>query len=320
MEALDNLRRRAAASVRRHPKLWTLLNPPYRATRDALNVVRLLASCRREMIFSAGGGNDAVRKVIETGAPAALGKIGSLEAEAVTCFLKGSEYPEVLRRQMLDNVGIHPVDRESLDAFCRSYLHAVDNLDVLAARGHPGETQIINRVRNRTLVRLRSFESWLHPRPWSSALQGRRVLVITPFARSVLSQYQKRAGIWRDLSVLPPFELRVVRMPLSPGLVPPLHKNWQERYQELIDDCDRTPYDIMLVGAGGLSLPLIHHARTQGKIGFHLGGHMQILFGITGRRWDRDRVLHSLQTPAWIRPTGDEAPPTVAKVEQGCYW
>jgi hypothetical protein len=47
---------------------------------------------------------------------------------------------------------------------------------------------------------------------------------------------------------------------------------------------------------------------------------MQILFGVTGRRWDRDRVLQKLQTPAWIRPSGEEAPPTVTKVEQGCYW
>lgn len=320
MESLDNLRRRAAAGVRGHPKLWTLLNPPYRAARDALNEVRLWASCRREMVFAAGRGNDAVRKVIEAGEPAALGKIGSLEAEAVSCFLRRSDYPAVLRRQMLDNVGIHPADRDSLDAFCRTYLEAIDQFDVLAARGHPGETQIINRVRNRKLVRLRSFESWLHPRPWSAALHGKRVLVITPFARSVLSQFQRRASIWRDPTVLPAFELRVIRMPLSPGLVPPRHRNWQERLQDLLEDCDRAPYDILLVGAGGLSVPLVGHARKQGKIGFHLGGHMQILFGITGRRWDRDRVLQGLQTPAWVRPTGDEAPPTISKVEQGCYW
>lgn len=320
MGSLDNVRRRAAESVRKHPKLWTLLNPPYRASRDAINEVRLLSSCWREMIFDAGKGNDAVRKVVEAGRPAALGKIGSLEAEAVSCLLKGSDYPEVLRKQMLINVGIHPADRENLDSFCRCYLEAVDHLDVLAARGHPGEIDIINRVRNRTLVRLRSFESWLYAHPWSAALEGKRVLVITPFARSALSQFQRRASIWRNESVLPSFDLRVVSMPLSPGLVPPLHKDWRERLQALIEECDKAPYDIMLVGAGGLSLPLIHHAKAQGKTGFHLGGHMQILFGITGRRWDRDHVLRGLQTSAWVRPTGEEAPPTVTKVEQGCYW
>lgn len=320
MEAISNLRRRAAEGFRQHPKLWTLLNPPYRASRDALNEVRLWASCWREMIFDASKGNDAVRTIIERGRPAALGKIGSLEAEVSTCFLRRTGYSTVLRRQMLDNVGVHPVDPESLDAFCARYLTAVDDLDVLAARGHPGETELINRVRGRTLVRLRSYESWLHPRPWSSALKGRRVLVVTPFARSVLSQYARREQIWRDASVLPQFDLRVVQMPLSPGLVTPAHKNWDERSQAVIEECEAAPYDVMLVGAGGLSLLFVQHAKSQGKIGFHLGGHMQILFGVTGRRWDHDHALHRLQGPAWVRPSGDETPPTVTKVEQGCYW
>jgi hypothetical protein len=272
------------------------------------------------MIFSAEKGNDAVHGVIAAAAPAALGKIGSLEAEAAICFLKGLDYPEILRKQMLDNVGIHPVDRASLDAFFALYVQAADQLDVLAARGHPGEMDVVNRVRNRTLVRLRSYESWLYSHPWSAALEGKRVLVVTPFARSTVTQFERRAEIWRNPRLLPQFDLRVVRMPLSPGLVPPAHKNWQERHEALLEECDRAPYDVMLVGAGGLSLLLIHHAKKQGRIGFHLGGHMQILFGITGRRWDHDRVLHALQTPAWVRPSGDEAPTTVTKVEQGCYW
>jgi hypothetical protein len=320
MEPIDNLRRRVAESLRNRPKLWTLLNPPYRATLDGINELRLRSSCRRDMIFDAAKGNDAVHAVIAAGKPAALGKIGSLEGEAVTCFLKGSDYPEILRKQMLENVGLHPADRKHLDAFCEAYLKAADALDVLAARGHPGETDIIKRVGGRTLVRLRSFESWLHPHPWSAALAGKRVLVVTPFAQSVLRQVHRRAEIWRDPSILPPCTVDVVRMPLSPGLVPPQHRDWQERYEALVEDCDRVDYDVMLVGAGGLSLPLVVHAKSRGKIGFHLGGHTQILFGITGKRWERDRALSHLQTDAWVRPSGDEAPPTVVKVEQGCYW
>jgi hypothetical protein len=320
MEAIANIRRRAAASVRRHPKMWNILNPPYRRLRDGINEFRLWTACRGDMIFDAARGDEAVRDVIAAGRPAALGKIGSLEAEVVDCFVKGTPYSAVLRRQMLDNVGIHPNDPEHLDCFCASYIKAADSLDVLAARGHPGEIDIIKRVRNRTLVRLQSYESWLFKRPWSAALAGKRVVVITPFAQSVADQYRRREQIWRDQTILPEFDLRVVRMPLSPGLVPPKHKDWSERLEDIISHCEQRPYDVLLVGAGGLSIPLVAHAKAQGRIGFHLGGHMQILFGVTGRRWDRDRVLQRLQTPAWIRPSGEEAPPTVTKVEQGCYW
>lgn len=319
MEGLANVRRLIARRLRNHPTLWNALNPRYRAAKDVINELRLLRSFPH-MTFNASRGNDFVRQAILSGPPLAIGKIGSLEAEAMTCYLHGRDYPQVLRQQLLENVGIHPADREHLDAFCKFFLEAVDKFDILAAWGHPGETEIINRVGRRTLVRLRSFESWRHPQPWSSALAGKRVLVVTPFANSVLSQFRRREQIWRDQSILPPCELRTVRMPLSPGLVPPLHHDWRERYDAIIKECDQAPYDVMLVGAGGLSVPIVAHAKSSGRIGFHLGGHTQIFFGVYGKRWDRDRLLAELQTPAWVRPSGDEAPPTVVKVEQGCYW
>ena len=308
-----------ARRLRNHPTLWNALQPHYRSAKDLINELRLLSSFPH-MSFNASRGNDFVRSAIEHGPPLAIGKIGSLEAEAMTCYLHGRDYPPVLRQQLLENVGIHPNDRKHLDAFCKFYLEAVDKFDILAAWGHPGETEIISRVGRRPLVRLRSFESWRHPRPWSAALAGKRVLVVTPFANSVMSQFTRREQIWRDQTILPPCELRAVKMPLSPGLVPPVHRDWRERYDAVVEECDRAPYDIMLVGAGGLSVPLAAHAKASGRIGFHLGGHTQIFFGVYGKRWDRDSLLAGLQTPAWVRPSGDEAPPTVVKVEQGCYW
>jgi hypothetical protein len=320
MEFMDNLRRKAAESIRRNPTLWNALQPSYRAARDKLNEVRLWAAVRGQMNFDAASGNDQVRRALESGKPLGLGKIGSLEAEGAACYLAGNDYSPILRKQLLENVGIHPNDRTHLDSFCETFVRAADQLDMLACQGHPGECAIIKRVPNRPLVRLRAFESWLHPHPWSAALGGKRVVVITPFAKSVTTQFARRAEIWRDQNVLPPCELRAVRMPLSPGLVAPVHRSWRERLDALIEDLEGAPYDVILVGAGGLSLPLVAHAKAQGKVGFHLGGHTQILFGITGRRWDKDDALHRLQTPAWVRPSGDEAPATVVKVEQGCYW
>jgi hypothetical protein len=287
---------------------------------DAVNELRLLRSCRQALIFNAEKGNDLVGEAIGRGRPLGLGKVGSLEAEMTSCFLRGVDYPVILRKQLFENVGLHPADRTHLDRFCEVYLQAADSLDIMAAQGHPGETTVINRIPGRPLVRLRAFESWRHPKPWSAALAGKRVLVVTPFANTVLSQFQRRGEVWRDQSVLPPCELMTVRMPLSPGLVPAIHKDWRERLDSLFEECSRLTYDVMLVGAGGLSVPLVAHAKAQGKIGFHLGGHTQILFGVFGRRWEGDHVLGKMQTGAWVRPSGDEAPPSVVKVEQGCYW
>jgi len=317
---MASLRRNVAEFLRAHPSLWQMLNPPYRRAVEAINEWRVSRAYGDALISDAALGNLRVKQVIQAGRPAAMGKIGSLEAEAVECFLAGAGYPEILRKQMFINVGLHPADRTHLDSFCEAYLRAADQLDLLAAWGNRGERAIINRVGPRPLVRLQAFESWLYRDPWSQALAGKKVVLVTPFARSAEAQFARRSEIWLDAAVLPEMQLRVVKMPLSPGLVAPTHKNWQERYQSLVDEIERAPYDVLLVGAGGISLLLAAHAKARGQIGFHLGGHTQILFGITGRRWDKDHELARRQGPGWVRPTGDEAPPTVTQVEQGSYW
>jgi hypothetical protein len=317
---MANLRRNVAEFFRAHPSLWQMINPPYRRAVEAINEWRVSRAYRDVMLYDARLGNLRVKQLILAGKAAAIGKIGSLEAEAVEYFLAGAAYPEILRKQMFINVGLHPADRTHLDAFCEAYLRAADRLDLLAAWGNRGERAIINRVGPRPLVRLAAFESWLYDEPWSAALAGKKVVLVTPFARSAEAQFARRSEIWLDPAVLPELDLRVVKMPLSPGLVPPTQKNWQERYQLLADQIESAPYDVLLVGAGGLSILLAAHAKARGKIGFHLGGHTQILFGITGRRWDKDHELARRQGPTWVRPAGDEAPPTVTQVEQGCYW
>jgi hypothetical protein len=317
---MASLRRNVAEFLRAHPSLWQMLNPPYRRVVEAINEWRVSRAYGGAMISNAALGNLRVKQVILAGKAAAMGKIGSLEAEAIEYFLAGADYPQILRKQMFINVGLHPADRTHLDAFCEAYLRAADQLDLLAAWGNRGERAIINRGGPRPLVRLQAFESWLYHDPWSQALAGKKVVLVTPFARSAEAQFARRSEIWLDPAVLPELELRVVKMPLSPGLVPPTHKNWQERYQSLVDQIERAPYDVLLVGAGGISLLLAAHAKARGQIGFHLGGHTQILFGITGRRWDKDHELARRQGPGWVRPTGDEAPRTVTQVEQGSYW
>ena len=53
--------------------------------------------------------------------------------------------------------------------------------------------------------------------------------------------------------------------------------------------------------AGGLGIPLAAFMRSQGKVAISLGGHVQVLFGVSGARW---RELESWRrryiNEAWI--------------------
>ena len=68
-------------------------------------------------------------------------------------------------------------------------------------------------------------------------------------------------------------------------------------------------------------MPLAAHVKRIGKQAIHLAGWTQVLFGITGRRWEvHDIRMKHLINEFWIRPDESERPINFKQVEDGCYW
>ena len=62
-----------------------------------------------------------------------------------------------------------------------------------------------------------------------------------------------------------------------------------------------------------------------GKKAVHLGGSLQLLFGIKGKRWEdpnynKNYNYSELMNEYWIRPDERFKPQNAAQVEGGCYW
>ena len=57
-----------------------------------------------------------------------------------------------------------------------------------------------------------------------------------------------------------------------------------------------------------------------GKIGIHLGGAIQILFGIKGGRWDKHEIISTFYNESWVRPDGNEVPKYAHLIENNCFW
>ena len=86
------------------------------------------------------------------------------------------------------------------------------------------------------------------------------------------------------------------------------------------DKIDQDDYDVCLIGCGAYGFPLAAHVKRMGKQAIHLGGALQLLFGIRGNRWDNMDDYKSLVNQYWTRPKGVEIPQAKDKVENGCYW
>ena len=95
-----------------------------------------------------------------------------------------------------------------------------------------------------------------------------------------------------------------------------------------MDACD---YDICLIGCGAYGFHLAAHAKRAGKKAVHLGGVLQMLFGIKGNRWeDPNYGVPELGIPRgwylqlfneyWVKPGEALRSKNADKVEGACYW
>jgi len=64
----------------------------------------------------------------------------------------------------------------------------------------------------------------------------------------------------------------------------------------------------------------VAHAKSLGSWAIHLGGGTQLLFGIKGRRWEKNPWIATLGNESWTRPASSETPVNFQHIEGGCYW
>lgn len=137
------------------------------------------------------------------------------------------------------------------------------------------------------------------------------------------SSSRESARMTENSSKEPDFTLILMKSPWQPQYEDPEYSRnhtWVTYLEKLSQSIQKIDYDIMLVGAGAYSIPLISLAKLMGKVGIHLGGSIQLLFGIKGRRWDKNTRINSLYNEHWIRPLFEDTPIGVELIEGACYW
>lgn len=270
-------------------------------------------------------GNDVLAGSLRQ--PTAAGKIGAGEMAALRHYWRhadASGHCEFWRGYAARNLhriaGVYPPEPAIFSRFCQTYAGALQR-DVLAVWFNFGEHAARQRfIPGATLTELDALEPYYNHRPWSEHLAGKRVLVVSPFADTVEAQYRRRREIWRAKpEVLPEFELRTVRVPLSSYLASPPYSDWFAALDAMCRQMEAAPFDAAIVGAGAWSIPLVAHAKSLGAWAIHLGGVAQILFGIKGRRWERNDRIMAFCNEAWVRPSASETPQNIQAIEGGCY-
>lgn len=275
---------------------------------------------QRKILF----GEDASKVIFDAlMAPGAcmIGRFGASEGGVLTRNIEiqfglHKDYGRYLNTMVL-NAGFFPKTREAIDKYCEFIKDIYSDVDILAPMGTLGDEYIIKKYcKNPILINLAILDPFYS---WTKALEGKRVLVIHPFARSIEEQYKRIDKIYPNGEV-PHFELQTIQAVQSVGGLSDQFSSWFEALDYMVLEIKERKFDIALIGCGAYGFPLAVNVKRMGKKAVHVGGALQLFFGIKGKRWVGRPLYDSYINEYWINPSMDEKPVVADKIEGGCYW
>tara|TARA_R110001583_G_scaffold33308_2_gene112495 strand:- start:2302 stop:3258 length:957 start_codon:yes stop_codon:yes gene_type:complete len=277
-------------------------------------------------VESAEYGNKKIYAYLENGTSFCAGKFGATESKTYMSCMEGELKKVGVSKSIRDEIylhsGVYPVSDANLQRFSNLYEACAEATDLLGVWFQPGEVEIIKNsgaINRNLFFDFTGLEPYYHNSPWSKGLVGKKVLVVSPFSESIMRQYEKRSLIWPS-GVLPDFELKTLNFPHSKALVDNEFESWFEMYDSFCEKMETMDFDIAITGAGAATLPLAAYAKKMGKQGIGMGGSLQILFGIVGRRWEKHPFFQGVINNQWVRPSGLEIPKSKNKIENSAYW
>lgn len=301
--------------------------PPYETNPDVASdmIYQLLISNRPCMIARFGS----------TELSCMVNYLGVCKGKSVWKYIKGDQPQWWWNRNIMNQMqrwsGFFPPTEEKLSEFCELMLEDAKQVDVLGS--WLIDEKYLTSAINAQKVMLLCLEPYWSKNPWSRVLEGKHVLVVHPFAEDIISQYNyHREQLFEDKKVLPKFaSLRVVKAVQSLGGESNGFKDWFEALEWMKNEMDKKPYDIALIGCGAYGFPLAAHAKCTGHKSVHLGGALQLLFGIKGHRWENPNYgvkewgipygsYSNLMNEYWVRPSAEVRPKKYQQVENACYW
>jgi hypothetical protein len=276
------------------------------------------------------------------------GKIGTSEFNALVHYLKRKQsqqsqqsqpYPEWIVREMTKNAGfwnsVNVTIDDALDDWASQVIDTISNLDVVVTwnpQNPSQELEVLNHFTPKShRIPLRALEPYYTPQnQYTKYMTKGKIAVISPFAKSIEVQWEKKENLFPNPIWLPDQALIPIICPYGPFMTTLKRKlTWTNEILNaghnaaldyLVEQTVASGAKYAFVGIGALSLPLINKLKNKGIVAIHTGGGTQIMFGVKGKRWENHSVISKFFNEYWISPSEDEIPSGATAVEGGCYW
>jgi hypothetical protein len=272
------------------------------------------------------------------------------------------EFEKMLLHHGFNQEGIFPPSPEFYLEFNKTYIQHVRNIDCLGICYRPWEREIIGhyRLSNKLIYypchepfvtfghRLEYFRPedrsdnpyWsaddscylFEPKEDNCYLEffaGKKILLICPFAGFLKKRANQQTfeAVWSKTGRkwFYPESVEAIEFPY--GFESETQREFGTAlrlYERITAKIEEKEFDVALIAAAGLAIPIASHVKDRGKVAIELGGHLQILFGVLGKRWLGHKFFRfwneRYYNEHWINMPFEYRPNATGVCDGGAYW
>ena len=293
--------------------------------------------------------NNKVIKLIKSNKPFSIARLGAIESYYSTQWTKSNGKHLGTRhflRPLVRNAGIYlgikktgmynneiSPDYDKLKIYCKKYHDAIKTCDLMAIfpKGKNYFGLYSNSIFFKNKYKLDIItHKCLEPfyqidnniKPWTHELIGKKVLIINPFVESFKKQ-EKKFKMFKETDIFLKNQEFKYYKTFNTAAFNYIHSSWVETFMIMCNDIKNIDFDIALLGCGGYGLPLCNYIKnTLNKSAIYIGGGLQLLFGVMGKRWEKHETIQKIikDNNGFIRPSKNEIIKNKEEIENGCYW
>lgn len=255
----------------------------------------------------------------------------SMLGDLIKTFGMNSEFNNIFKKncyKMKNNAGIKFVSFESVILYSQMYIDAFKNCEMYFGWEMYGgmdyikqSYEYIKNKTNKSIIWASALDiyHYIYACPWTLALKGKKILIISSFSKSIETKIPIREKIY-GIDLFPECEIITITPPQTQGNQE--SDEFHIELQKFTSTLDSLEYDIALVSCGGYGNLVCNYIYNKGKSAIYVGGVLQMYFGILGSRWliDRQDVVRLFLNEHWSKPGGEEKPKGYENIEGGCYW
>lgn len=268
-------------------------------------------------------GNQVIVDLLQQNKPFCVGRLsGALSTISMAVDKRQNPHASSVR-DAITNDGMYHNNNDELLQLIENYIDGIQSADYLACFPHlvvEEQKHFLNKFDHIKAIHNRSLEPFYTDQtPWTKSLGDYRVLVVSSHTTSYGKQIadDNLPAIWNKGQQ---FELYKSYNTLANNKP---HENCIETLNVMKDDINKLDFDVAVLSCGGYGLMLCDHIKNELKRScIYIGGALQLLFGVLGRRWISNALVRERLNDFnnFIFPVDEDRITGLETIESGCYW